>query len=176
MNRVLLDMDGVCCDFTSAACQLHDIPYKEVREWNFFHKYGITEKEFWAKIYDAGEKFWVQLEEYPDFQESYERLKAIHGLEVYFCTTGAPGISHAYSGKVKWLESRFGKNFDEFILTKHKHLLANSNTLLIDDYIKNIKKFRNAGGKALEIRRPWNNSPTRLPTAVSAAEILFCTY
>lgn len=84
-------------------------------------------------------EFWVGLRELPWFRELYAGLLDLG--EVYFLT--APSSANAAKGKILWLQDRFGKNFDRYIITCHKHLLSGTG-VLIDDRDKHVKAFENA--------------------------------
>lgn len=70
----------------------------------------------------------------------------------------APSRSaESYSGKARWLKAFFGNRFDRFALTAHKHLLANPNTILIDDREQNVTRFLAAGGVGIMFPCRYNS-------------------
>jgi 5'(3')-deoxyribonucleotidase len=153
---LFLDMDGVCSNFDKAVATLHGLPENPAnrRRWNWFEDLGLTVEEFWAPINEAGESFWENLEEYPWFRVLYKECHRMSN-NVVFCTTPSfhPG---SVSGKLKWLQKRFGTRFTNYIMCWDKTALANPDTCLIDDKPDNVRKFWGAMGEAILWPQPWN--------------------
>lgn len=86
---------------------------------------------FWDHLATLGESFWIDLRPYPWFEELHRRLSEVG--HVVFCTssTRAPAC---LSGKLHWMQERFGVEFQDYILTAHKDRLAHANAFLIDDF------------------------------------------
>ena len=150
---IFLDMDGVLVDFISGACRLHSRDPEEVianwprNVWDICQVLDIPENEFWFSIDRSGEGFWMSLEQTSWAGKLVHLVKELSS-EWYVVT--APSRSPSCSsGKVKWLQSFFGPTFHRFIFTRHKHLLANPNTILIDDNPENIDHFVEAGGQGI---------------------------
>ncbi len=157
-------MDGVCTDFVKSCINAHNLNLESTLlnwkknypgEFRAYKVLGITNSLFWKKIDEQGEDFWVNLDEYPWFWDLYSTLKSIG--EVIFLTTPSSNPC-SLSGKLKWLQKRFGSNFKDYILTPHKHLLAGKNSFLIDDYPVNIEKFTAHGGKGILFPQYWNTA------------------
>jgi len=162
MNRVfLLDMDGVCCDWTKKALQTLNCP-QYIDNWTNGVKSvsqitGYSYDYIWDKIDKFGSKWWEDLEEFPWFWDMYNYLKS-EG-DVVFCTK--PSLdSNSLKGKVDWMQKRFGKKFINYSLTPLKHLNANKNHILIDDTEKQINKFIKEGGRAILFPQYWNSLHT----------------
>jgi 5'(3')-deoxyribonucleotidase len=63
----------------------------------------------------------------------------------------------SYTGKALWVNKWIPVFNKRFIITHApKHLLAGSDTLLIDDKDQNIEEFVAAGGQGILVPRPWN--------------------
>ena len=116
---------------------------------------GLDMDSYWGAVVAEGEAFWVNLQEYEWYPELFRSLQNMG--DVVFLTSGtyAPW---SLSGKLKWLQKRFGKSFQGYIMTAKKHLLANSSTILIDDYEKNVMTFREYGGNAVLFPQIWNSN------------------
>lgn len=155
IDRILIDMDGVIADFVSPSLKAAAIPlsHDECNMWNYFSGF-MTEDEFWSAI-ESVDGFWDSLKPYEWAYELVEMCRRI--APVYFCSSPARHKSCA-GAKIHWLrEHGFLKGTDDrFILTRHKHLLANNGTVLIDDGKHNIDAFRGAGGSAITFPMPWN--------------------
>jgi 5'(3')-deoxyribonucleotidase len=150
---ILLDMDGVVCDFVSAACVACGHPGHAVTGWDFNTDFGMTMTEFWAAIDAQGLTFWRDLKEYPGFWRMYREL--VKQADVIFLTTPSQS-PYCISGKLQWLQERFGQDFRDFSFTPRKELLAGPDRILIDDSDSNIATFAAHGGRTILWPQPWN--------------------
>jgi len=163
-TTIYLDMDGVCTDFAAAGIRTHgQDPSQVLMTWEQsfrgeflpYKVMGLEKEVFWDAIARQGEAFWIDLQEYDWYPELLEALLKMG--EVVFLTSGtyAPG---SLSGKLKWLQHRFGNDFQGYVFTARKHLLANPWSILIDDYESNVAEFRQHGGQAVLFPQPWNSN------------------
>ena len=159
---IYLDMDGVCCDFVSAAIRLHGYgPQVIMHKWQQGYRgefsvarvLGIDRTLMWDTITDAGEAFWSNLAEYPWFQQMYTTLSSM--AQVVFLSSPALHPT-SVAGKLHWLQARYGAAFRDYIFTSQKHLLAHAHALLIDDHEGNVEDFAAAGGQSLLFPHVWN--------------------
>ncbi len=70
---------------------------------------------------------------------------------------------------------RFGGDFQGYVMTARKHLLAKPGTILIDDYEANVMAFQKDGGKAVLFPQIWNANheiTDRLDFALESVERL----
>lgn len=160
--KIFLDLDGVMADFNGGVLGWYkaDDPYKNPANLGKFgvdKLIGIPAKEFWAGLtYD----FWVSLQPHNDAFEILGLLEEQFGKE-NICILSSPPNTNAgaaASGKIEWIEKHLPDYSRRFLLGSCKHFCANSNTLLVDDYDKNINLFKEHGGKTLFIARPWNSA------------------
>ncbi len=150
--EILLDMDGVLCDFYAAALEACDLPRDTQPVWDFWSPY-ITTEEFWQRIHDRA-YFWEDLEPYPWMQDLVDACRSLG--QVWFCSAPGPDRDSA-SGKLAWLRRHKLLDGDNYILTPHKHLLSAADRILIDDSVHNVSRFvhaKNSG--ALLFPQPWN--------------------
>jgi 5'(3')-deoxyribonucleotidase len=163
MKIIYLDLDGVCTNFIKPCIEANNLDYeKTVELWkndypgvfSAFKVLNIDNSTFWKNIEKSGELFWSEMEPYPWFFDLYNRLSQ-HG-KVYFLTSPSQ-CPNSLSGKLKWLQSQFNRNFRDYIITPNKELLANRESILIDDYPKNIEKFNSAGGRGILFPQFWNS-------------------
>lgn len=153
---ILLDMDGVCCDFVGAVCKLFGRDPAEVSSWNISDDLGVSPSVFWTAINSRGSTFWETLKPLPWFEELYKTCTEI--APTCFCS--APTRSpNCVAGKLAWLQARFGDTFRDYIFTARKELLARPGVLLIDDRRKNVERFLAAGGDGVLFPRPWSGEP-----------------
>jgi hypothetical protein len=150
----LFDLDELFADFTGGALALHGLTRDQMEagrtpgHWNFIETLGMSPTEFWKPITASGETFWSSLCPLPWFSDLLHFALDIAGNDWYIITTPSmdPG---SYSGKVKWMKEMFGSNFNRFLLTPHKHLLAQPGFTLIDDREETCQKFKRHGGSAV---------------------------
>lgn len=160
-TRILLDLDGVSANFVKAVLDLYNKDYTtSIKTWqpNLYHVHtvlGVEAHEMWDRIDSLGAKFWYEIPEYEWFKELYDALCEIG--DVYFCTSPSHNPFCA-AGKVKWLQDRFGTKFRKYVLTNQKHLLANSDTILIDDSDRVVNKFYQHQGRVVLFPQPWNRN------------------
>ena len=164
--EIYLDLDGVCVDFISAAIAAHGRDPDEVLDrWatdhrGEFYPYNVLGMEmdpFWEHLHMLGESFWVELKPYPWFEELYAKLEEIG--HVVFCTSSTRSPS-CVSGKLHWLQARFGLDFQDYVLTTHKERLAHDNAFLIDDFDQNVDRFSARGGHGILFPQFWNSNHT----------------
>ncbi len=154
----MLDMDGVCCDWVTAA--LKTVGKENLMgNWkpgvrNLEEMTGIPSLELWGQIDAQGSEWWRNLEEFPWFKELYSLLQD-YG-DVVFCTSPS-WDSNSLKGKIDWLHDRFGRSFRDYILTNHKYYVAKSNTVLVDDNDKQCHNFKSHGGNTILFPQLWNS-------------------
>ena len=154
---ILLDLDGVLCQFVKGVCDLYSLDYDQIMRdwkpgvWDIFSQIDVDKNKFWRRI---NANFWKNLIPY---KEAYKLIDLCKQLtdNVYICSSPGTCIP-AYEGKILWLE-RYLPGI-EFVLTQHKELLARSKTILIDDNSKTNGKFLQNGGMIVEYPRIWNAS------------------
>lgn len=154
--RVLVDMDGVICDFVRAAIKLHNLPIKPKDcDWDFFKPFFLGNiKDFWDKL---DFNFWLNLPMHQDGLQLLKWILAKQGSDdVFFCSTPtlSPGC---VDGKIAWIKKYFDFMDRRYLITEYKEAAAHSDILLLDDRDSNIERFTKAGGNAVLIPRPWNS-------------------
>lgn len=152
INIVFLDLDGVIVNFNKAVCEEFDLPYPP-QVYHFFPEIRSQVDDFCDRA------FWQNLEWMDD---GHNILKTITDRfepeKIYLLTKMMPNTETA-SGKMMWIKDNLPSYSDRVILMTLgvlKSLLARSDALLIEDCDKYVDEFREAGGKAILINRPWN--------------------
>lgn len=152
---ILLDMDGVISDWVKSACRVCDVDLnnKEIRDKL---KNGadlneiVPDQEMWDKINAEGEKFWLEMDLLPLAKKLYKALTDT-GHKVWFCTSPGKDNPIPASPKIEYIQKHFKTN--NFIITYDKSICAGPNKILIDDSVKKLKPFEEAGGKIFR----WTN-------------------
>ena len=150
----LLDMDGVLVDFTGGVAEYFNVKRDTLLDWKLWEALDLTEAEMWDEIDKLGPGFWSTLKPYP---WTDELIKFLGEDNIVVSTAPSRAVS-SITGKAIWIKARFGKSFTRFMIGNQKHLMAGSSCILIDDRDKNVKKFREAGGKAILFPQPWNKN------------------
>lgn len=152
IKTVFLDMDGVVTDFFTPVCTKFDLPYPP-QVYHFFPDIRKEVDEF------CDTTFWQNLEWMDDGRDILRAIMDTLGLDKIFFLTGMmPNIETA-SGKMLWIRDNLPIYLDRVILTTlkvPKSFLARPDALLIDDYDRCIDGFREAGGNAILVPRPYN--------------------
>jgi hypothetical protein len=134
MTQIFCDLDGVIFDF----------------EGGFLKSFGmehnsIPESEMWDMIFNHTE-WWANLHMMPDAIELWNYIKPYHPAIL----TGCPltGYDKAVEGKNIAVDNHLGEHIEVFTCrSKNKpDFMKNKNDILIDDMVKNIKRWEKAGG------------------------------
>lgn len=158
---ILLDMDGVCCDLQGEIARMHDVGHL-MSNWPAGFKYvnevlGISLEEEWSFIMKNRPRLWETLPEFSWFPQLYQSLSEMGN--VVFCTS--PTVDPvSTSGKLIWLQHRFGRQFRDYVMTEKKHLLARDDAILVDDDEDNVAEFAANGGHGVLFPQPWNGGST----------------
>lgn len=152
---IFLDMDGVCVDIHIEILRYNGIPVERLQTYPKGEWY--LEKALNCPVAFCDEtEWWRNLPETPWFKELYSILHQMD--EVYFLSS-PKAAPHAASGKILWLQDRFGADFRHFILTSHKHIFARPDAILFDDREKYCEDFIRAGGRAIVVPSIGNSVP-----------------
>ncbi len=170
--RILVDMDEILVQFVEGACERWGttvdriIPYWPVGEWNMIpplskslgrevgSKWEITDKKFWDKI-EGDEQFWIGLQPTVFAREVLRLVESL--TDDWFIVSSPTECDSSYNGKLKWVKYFLGWNFDRFIPTSYKHIMARPDTILIDDRQSTVDRFIEEGGKGIVFPRHWNS-------------------
>lgn len=153
-------MDGVTADFFSAAIKrLNFYTGKDFKHKDFLdtpnylmeEKYGLTRDKFWHAI--DQNYFWLDLEPFYWSKDLLEMLQSI--APVTISSTPSPW-NQCVSQKLDWVRRNLKLTEEDCMFGPRKYLMANPNTLLVDDLQDNVDRFIAAGGKAVCVPSNWN--------------------
>lgn len=144
IKTIFLDMDGVLVDFTNAAVEANCLDLKNRKvDWNILNA--------------LGPKFWEDLEWLNEGKKLYEFLVEFckeHDIDL--CILSAVGRTSGKEGKKLWLKKWNVKinPMNVYIVNRgtDKAKFADPESLLIDDYSKNINEFIQAGGEGVKFK------------------------
>jgi len=142
LPRIYCDMDGVLCDFKTAAIKTTGMPldkWMENQDSDDKWKPIIDNKRFWYTLpwQQGGQQLWSYINNYSP-----------HILSAYVEHATDP---NCIPGKRFWAQSNLGLPTNRINLVKRREKqnfakLNGEPTILIDDYIKNINQFKARGG------------------------------
>ncbi len=157
-ERVIVsDLDGVVLDCLRPALRYHqrhdlaaDPTYPPSYSWAAGT--GISDKEFWARIEDAGPTFWSELP-FTTFGEALLTylFSLSHRVEIATKVVGANNSA----GKWNWAQ-RVLPAGTRFHMTTDKSSLAQPDWLLIDDSPENIREWAKRGGDVILVPASYN--------------------
>jgi 5'(3')-deoxyribonucleotidase len=181
-KTILLDMDGVLADFHQGVCDLYNVnlaqctipaPWEYAIEKNISSLLDrtISASEMWNEINRCTEEraFWLNLRPYPWLAPLFKELQGLSyvgrtweadnaQIPVDIVISSSPGFHPlAHSQKVEWLYRHTPIKKGNVMLGKHKHLMANGSTFLIDDCDENISAFHRNGGACFLWPQKWNS-------------------
>ena len=145
--QIYCDMDGVLCDFEKTFKEY----FKEDPK-DFYKKNGI--QEFENVVNEKGIEFWSDMDWMPGGQE----LWSIIGKYDPIILSSPSSFKFAKKGKLEWIQKNLKPQPQSVIFKdtgrKHEILKGKSedeikNSVLIDDYYKNIQPWEQTGGKGV---------------------------
>ena len=161
INTVFLDMDGVLVNFRKGVHNAFGKYYNYSTlsdKWTFWDDWPDVTLEMINQA--CRTEFWKHLEWTEDGKKIFSAVfNKFDANQIYLLTDPVIGIGTA-DGKMMWIKNHLLDGFIKrtIITQAPKHLLARPDTLLVDDKDENVDGFREAGGKALLVPRPWNRA------------------
>lgn len=185
IRHILVDLDGVLCDFVGGAIEVHGrTQYRDkiFKNWPYANYdlagvLDITENELWKKI-DLCMAFWEGLRPYPWMRPF---LDALDDIAPWTIATSPSRSSRSAGGKVAWLQRHFGTAFRDYVIgpkfvnddfAPYMKLMARPDVVLIDDCDVNCEAFEKAGGTAILFPQPWNSSFGEAEQGDSASSVI----
>jgi hypothetical protein len=176
INKIYIDIDGVLADFATALHNKLNIPFSynnypyKYGEYDIFkeieQKYGIKYEDVLKAL--KNKDFWANMPVLPNAREIVNKaIKAVGLDNVYILTRQMEELNgEDIEGKKEFIRRHFPELSDKIIATKNKELFANKNSILIDDWDKNIDNFIEKGGNGVLVPRPWNSGYKRIKESI----------
>lgn len=167
IKQICLDVDGVLVDWCGAVCRLFGEDPQDVYDrWDFDGDpditvpLGITTEELWKMVNASGPEFWSGLQPYPWADALWDLCNKLAPTSLLTATSEDP---HSASGKMMWMQNRWGVKFRDFLIGSQKQFCARPGAILVDDQDKNCEKFvmeedgTPTGASAVLFPQPWNS-------------------
>lgn len=159
--KILLDMDGVIADFVDGISRYHNKanPYltdPNERRWDIEQIWGMSKYDLWHGV---DKEFWAGLRKTDEADYLVKFITNAFSVPQVTMLTSPPKVNagEAVQGKIVWMRWHYSQFADRMIFTEHKELCAGPDRILIDDNESNVIKFRDEGGNAVLVPRPWNS-------------------
>lgn len=174
--KLFLDMDGVLVDWCKGAHNLHGVswtpgvwPYPTGSEgWDWHKTIGMADDELFTPMDSA---FWANLDWMEDGKRLLNLCEKYVGFHNICLLTSPHNLSLSVSGRMAWIRSNLPEYVNKVLFGVPKEMCASRNTILVDDYDKNINKWVDNNGIGLLLPRPWNSNGVFLDF-VSAVDFL----
>lgn len=156
---VFLDVDGVLSDLWESLYKAHGIPYDPKdpklpvgREAYFLDKvFGVTWEDLWKPY---GDYSIVTMEKLPEADEIVRIVNTPERTwELAFLTCP---LFNKLNGKYAWLKKHY-PNIPIIITEEKTFCCSGPESLLIDDYDKNVECWDKCGGSTILFPRRWNS-------------------
>lgn len=169
-TRIFLDLDDVCNRFTMYALRMVGCPvdswsYRDFNpEWgwdivkaaNTLHPTRkFTTADFWNSI---SREVWATVPESGEYDTLLCDSASLVGDE-NVCILSSPTLDpDCLAGKAEWIRKHICPELRrQYLIGPRKYFCARPDALLIDDSDKNVREFRQHGGQAILMPRPWNS-------------------
>lgn len=172
IRRILLDIDDTSNSFTMhvlrlLGCDVGDFDYHKFPThvgYDIIAAYeelkppgarSFTVSEFWDSI---TRDIWANCPTAREFNLILGHAEALVGQD-NVCVLTSPTIDpECLAGKLEWIQKNFPRWLHrQFLIGPRKHFCARPDALLIDDNDEQVRRFREHGGQALLVPRPWNS-------------------
>lgn len=151
----VLDMDEVLVDLVHPLADLHKVSLRRAQmEWGLAAQFGITDAKLWA---DCGFDFWAGLPWCDEGKELLAGLEELFGQENIVLATSPVLTPGCQDGKRAWVEKHLPAYRRRLQIGAAKWSMAGPSSLLVDDHDGNVSPFRERGGGAVVVPRPWNS-------------------
>ena len=133
---IYCDMDGVLCDFERQWARTNKLPFSKFSSLNMHDR--------WEKVRQHG-IYWETIPWKGDGRMLWNYIKK-HDVRILSAYSSSD--PNCMAGKRKWLQKNVSiSNAKIHLVTRsQKQIYSKKNTILIDDYIRNIKEFNAKGG------------------------------
>lgn len=128
----------------------------KLREPEFQHFETFSVQTFWETVPRVA---WSRTPKSPQFDYLIREAENLVGRENVCILTTPTKDPECLAGKLEWIHDYLPSWLHrQFLIGPRKHFCARPDALLIDDSDEQVNKFREHGGQALLVPRPWNTN------------------
>lgn len=169
--RVFVSVDNCLADFVGGVLAMYGRPRADrdrVTRWELWDHLRITESAFWESL--RPEHIWSELDKTAECDEILALAERFAGgpQNVTLLTSPAPSPG-CHAGKFLWILRELPRYQHRYLMGPDKAPCAPAG-VLIDDNDKNVERWREAGGWAVLLPRPWNSRRDLAGRCVEALE------
>lgn len=167
ITRILIDIDDTLNDCTIGVLKYlgietsietypHQFGYNIVGVANYLvGEERFTVPSFWNSVF---RDFWANAELSKEFHFILEQAEALVGRDRILLLTSPTKDPDCHAGKVEWIQKVCPPWLHrQYSISTRKQFCAHPEALLIDDSDANVNNFREWGGNAILVPRPWNS-------------------
>lgn len=151
-----LDMDGVLVDFYNGCLELFGKNHTDLKIGDESIRHfgdNLSDEEFYEQFdYD----FWVNLKFTEEALDLVGFVVHLFGRKNVCIVSTPMRKPETVAAKLHWIQTHLPEFSRQNLLGAPKHFCACHRTVLVDDMKKNVVPFRENGGAAIMMPRPWN--------------------
>jgi 5'(3')-deoxyribonucleotidase len=170
VQNIFVDIDGVLNEFTIHALRWVgiDVPYDNNAIYRAEWGWGIykavehycpgrfTETGFWEEL---TRECWASAPLTPEANLIIDAAVQLVGKDNVCLLSAPPRSADQLAGKLEWIQRHMPTWLHrQYLFGPKKAFCAAPWNLLIDDADHNCRKFRQAGGQAILVPKPWNSA------------------
>jgi hypothetical protein len=174
ISKIFLDLDDTLNSFTMFVLgkmgadvgpydyhRFPDVGYDIVAALKVLTGRDMTPAEFWTSI---PREFWSQAPRSLEFDSILGHCDKEVGLENTFILTSPTLCPESCAGKLEWIQREMPREMQRnFFIGPRKDVIAKRDYLLIDDAMRHLDAWKQAGGQTIVIPRPWNSTHSSNP-------------
>ncbi len=142
--KIYCDLDGVLVDFLGGVQETLHLPKTP-------DQYEID--EFLATLEGSSVDWWASLDWTEDGKKLWGLLKELNTEILTACPNQCKLQPNVIKGKKKWCKKNLKMSTGVNVTTRRGKLrFVGENHILIDDYLKNVNEWKQAGGKGIHYR------------------------
>jgi phosphoglycolate phosphatase-like HAD superfamily hydrolase len=145
VHKIYFDMDGTLTDFPASFVKIDGRTTQEVE------KEG--DKAFWEHVDKGGLEFWAKMPWIKGSKKLWNYAKSTK-IPLAILTAPARSLPNSPKGKQIWVARELGAIDTIMIRARNKQQYATPNTILIDDMLDNVKRWKAKGGIGIHFKSP----------------------
>ena len=135
-----LDADNVLCGFSEAVLRLGVVPSLGLHD----DSDPVFKKHMYARIEEAGESFWANMDWAPGGRQLWDYLKPYHPIIL----TNPGEFKFAKAGRISWIDKNIPGTPCFFEEEKWRYV-EDKSSILVDDFLSNTDPWIAKGGSAI---------------------------